>query len=271
MPSVIDRTAMILIEMKNNLWCPSPSPPASPSELPENTSCTCDCMLCERGTPFILSKCHTWAWIMRAVFFSLRERYPSKKFLSLKNDIYEYMINHWGALGLDKKPSANWHKQIQDMLSHSRNIFESGMNHYRQNGFWRLKDLEDPWTSKPDSPRTTSPPPTQQCEVESPRKRAWKTTEDTHSEGDASPNKRQRTPTSPLSLPSSPPQLSQQDDPLEKEVAVLREQLAQMSEGIVSLSHDVMAVNDYPPKTYKVFNHNRVWEDNFTTYASVLA
>ena len=30
--------------------------------------------------------------------------------------------------------SDNWHKQIQDMLSHSKNLFESGMDKYKQNG-----------------------------------------------------------------------------------------------------------------------------------------
>lgn len=121
--SVIDMTAMILLSLKND-----PTPPASPSlsssspssslsssptiSLRSASPCTpqsslkaelCDCMLCTRATPLILSKCHTWAWIMRVVFFSLRDRYPEKKFFSLKNDVYEYMMNHWGALGLDRK------------------------------------------------------------------------------------------------------------------------------------------------------------------------
>lgn len=181
--SVIDQTAMILVSMKND-----PTPPSSPvpthhalrasagSPLPVPSSLKnelCECMLCTRSAPIILSKCHTWAWIMRVVFYSLRDRYPEKKFFSLKNDVYEYMMNHWNILGLDRKrmsspsplfvtlplprpptspeltlstplfslfpfhlASANWHKQIQDMLSHSRNIFESGMTHFKQNGMF---------------------------------------------------------------------------------------------------------------------------------------
>eukprot|EP00026_Physarum_polycephalum_P010054 Phypoly_transcript_10202.p1 GENE.Phypoly_transcript_10202~~Phypoly_transcript_10202.p1 ORF type:complete len:420 (+),score=142.21 Phypoly_transcript_10202:138-1262(+) len=241
--SVIDQTAMILVSMKND-----PTPPSSPvpSALsprhhhphalragspctiiqPSNKNESCECMLCTRSAPIILSKCHTWAWIMRVVFYSLRERYPEKKFFSLKNDVYEYMMNHWNVLGLDRKPSANWHKQIQDMLSHSRNIFESGMTHFKQNGFWRLKDLEDPWTARPDTPRppSTTPPLTPSSQTlipSSPRKRVWKTThseeEDEEESVQATLKKLCTPPTSPrlslhvheaLSSPSSTSSLS---------------------------------------------------------------
>jgi hypothetical protein len=113
--SVIDQTAMILVSMKNDPTPPSSPVPrpfspshqahraASPSLTPHNKNELCECMLCTRNAPIILSKCHTWAWIMRVVFYSLRDRYPEKKFFSLKNDVYEYMMNHWNILGLDRK------------------------------------------------------------------------------------------------------------------------------------------------------------------------
>jgi hypothetical protein len=106
--SVIDLTAMILVSMKNDPTPPS-SPISSPSPIAVRSTCPplktelCDCMLCTRAAPLILSKCHTWAWIMRVVFYSLRDRYTEKKFFSLKNDVYEYMMNHWNILGLDRK------------------------------------------------------------------------------------------------------------------------------------------------------------------------
>lgn len=101
--SVIDRTAMILLNLKKEPITTTSSSSPLKDEDEDISPSICDCMLCERGTPIILSKCHTWAWIMRVVFFALKHRYPKKKFLSLKNDIYEYMLNHWSALGLDKK------------------------------------------------------------------------------------------------------------------------------------------------------------------------
>ncbi len=132
--SMLDLTAMILVNMKND-----PSPPPSPLPSPSmtlrsstsssnspsttssSTSCTpsqdvCDCMLCTRPTPIILTKCHTWAWIMRVVFYSLRDRFPEKKFFSLKNDVYEYMMNHWSALGLDRK------RMLLSLLPHLKHI-----------------------------------------------------------------------------------------------------------------------------------------------------
>lgn len=259
--SVIDLTAMILCNMRNS---PPSSPIPSPIPSPEPEQDSCDCMLCERGAPTILSKCHTWAWIMRVVFYSLKERYPEKKFFSLKNDVYEYMMNHWNTLGLDKKPSANWHKQIQDMLSHSRNIFESGMNHFRQNGFWRLKDLEDPWTSRPEAPRVTPPgsPKKRSSPKASPRNNNDSSDDDT-------------TPPSPskklciaVTIPSSAHvAVPVAGDPLDHEVAFLREQLAQVTESMAHLAQQDLAA-DYPQPAY---HHNRVWEEAYPPYASVRA
>lgn len=293
--SVIDLTAMILVSMKND-----PTPPSSPISSPTITMRSgspcqalktelCDCMLCTRTAPLILSKCHTWAWIMRVVFYSLRDRYPEKKFFSLKNDVYEYMMNHWGTLGLDRKPSANWHKQIQDMLSHSRNIFESGMTHFKQNGFWRLKDLEDPWTARPDTPRPPSTTSPQSLSLpSSPRKRGWKNTQSDEEQEEevvqTTLKKLCTPPTSPRlslntsqdSVPSSPEPsplpLLKASTELEKEVAILREQLHQ----IAQLSTETI-ITDYqsPPVTptstsipqqphYAVFSHNRVWEESYS-------
>lgn len=300
--SVIDLTAMILVSMKNDPTPPSSpisSSPSTPTSMRSGSPCLplkteqCDCMLCTRTAPPILSKCHTWAWIMRVVFYSLRDRYPEKKFFSLKNDVYEYMMNHWGTLGLDRKPSANWHKQIQDMLSHSRNIFESGMTHFKQNGFWRLKDLEDPWTARPDTPRppSTTPPQTPTMPL-SPRKRGWKNTQSDEEQEEevvqTTLKKLCTPPTSPrLSLtsstssysdstPSTPETLSsplKASEDLDKDVAILREQLqsfAQLtSESIPNPSQPIPLSNssnsnNNSQQQYAVFSHNRVWEEAYS-------
>eukprot|EP01132_Coremiostelium_polycephalum_P008009 gene8009-9854_t len=133
------------------------SPSSSPSVKSQNSShhnnnnsnnpvhCTLnECLLCQRGQPDILVKSPTWASIMRVVFFTLHNEMKEKQFFSLKSDVYEFMTTHWDVLCLNKKRSDNWHKQIQDMLSHSKNIFESGMDKYKQNGFWRLKQISSP-------------------------------------------------------------------------------------------------------------------------------
>eukprot|EP01133_Synstelium_polycarpum_P010850 gene10850-12639_t len=121
--------------------------PSSPRDHhPLQTTCTFkECMLCKRGTPFVNNQSPTWACIMRIVFYCLQNEMPQKPFLNLKTDVYGFMTAHWHLLCLDKKRSDNWHKQIQDMLSHSKNLFESGMDTYKQNGYWRMKQISDPW------------------------------------------------------------------------------------------------------------------------------
>ncbi|EGG21743.1 hypothetical protein DFA_01629 [Cavenderia fasciculata] len=147
----------------------------NPTSLSTTGQCTFDdpCLLCRRGTPILLTKTATWASIMKVVFFTLADSLPHKTYYSLKSDVYGFMDHHWDILSLNKKKSTNWHKQIQDMLSHSKIIFESGVELLGQNGFWRLKHLSDPWlegvisgygnqTSSPSSSTIQPPsPPTQ--------------------------------------------------------------------------------------------------------------
>lgn len=132
-------------------------------------------------------------------------------------------------------------------------------------GFWRLKDLEDPWVSRPETPRTPAP--------DSPRKRASKSSDD-EEELTMSPAKKQCTSPipalTPLSLDAT--SLSSNGDKLEKEVAILREQLAHMTESMANLSHEVRGEefqSAYQPQP--VYHHNRVWEENYAPFASVVA
>ncbi|KAF2069724.1 hypothetical protein CYY_008954 [Polysphondylium violaceum] len=117
-----------------------------PNSPPAPQICTLTkCPLCQRGQPPLLLKTPTWASIMRVVFYSLHQEYPEKEYFSLKTDVYDYMTSHWEKLCISRKRSDNWRKQVQDMLSHSKNVFESGLEKVKQNGFWRLKYNSDPW------------------------------------------------------------------------------------------------------------------------------
>ncbi|KYR01227.1 hypothetical protein DLAC_02345 [Tieghemostelium lacteum] len=108
------------------------------------------CALCERGQPPLLLKTPTWASIMRVVFYCLHLEYQDKEYFSLKTDVYEFMTCHWDKLYINKKRSDNWRKQVQDMLSHSKNVFESGLEKVKQNGYWKLKYTSDPWVIRND-------------------------------------------------------------------------------------------------------------------------
>ncbi|KYQ92832.1 hypothetical protein DLAC_11625 [Tieghemostelium lacteum] len=103
------------------------------------------CVLCSRGTPSALNNYPTWSAIMKVVLFTLHFSNPEKRYFSLKYDIYNFIKIHWDLLSLSKKKSTNWRKQIQDMLSHSKNIFSSGANIVGQSGYWGLNNICDPW------------------------------------------------------------------------------------------------------------------------------
>ncbi|KAK5581402.1 hypothetical protein RB653_001434 [Dictyostelium firmibasis] len=128
----------------------SPSPSSSSVEsssvpqFPQYCSLK-KCELCERGQPALLLKTPTWSSIMRVVFFTLHNEYPEKQYFSLKTEVYEFMTSHWERLCINRKRTDNWRKQIQDMLSHSKNVFESGLEKLKQNGFWKLRNIVDPW------------------------------------------------------------------------------------------------------------------------------
>lgn len=163
-------------------------------------------------------------------------------------------------------------------------------------GFWRLKDLEDPWTARPDTPRppSTTPPQTPTL-PSSPRKRGWKTTSDEEQEEEViqtiqkklcTPPTSPRPSITPESIPSSPvaSPLShlKSSDELEKEVAILREQLHHMTESIAQLSTDALIpdqpvtptnqvaeqTNDQQPNAQQSATpfsfHNRVWEESYS-------
>jgi len=144
-----DHSASILLQLKNSSD-DSPSPIGTDIPLEDGTCPLNTCLLCSRGVPCLLVRSPTWASIMRVVFYCLQHDNSTKYFFNLKTDVYGFMTTHWKKLCLDKKRSDNWHKQIQDMLSHSKNLFESGMERYKQNGFWRMKQTQDPWTIRKD-------------------------------------------------------------------------------------------------------------------------
>eukprot|EP01132_Coremiostelium_polycephalum_P003805 gene3805-4734_t len=155
----------------------SSSPASSPIQKPLSTSgdsisntnssgspANCkyhNCLVCQRGPPPIVLKSPTWSTIMRVVFYTLSKSFPDRPFFNLRTDVYAWMVEHWDILCAESKDkSHNWRKQVQDMLSHSKNLFESGTEHYKQNGFWRLKPSADidPWTiKKPQRDRSKIP------------------------------------------------------------------------------------------------------------------
>jgi len=140
-----DHSVRILLSMKHARY--SLSMTKGSNALMSSSSCKISCcLLCKRGVPFILQRSPTWSSIMRVVFFTLKNIRPDREYFNLRTDVYAFMLSHWDKLCISKTPTQNWKKQIQDMLSHSKSLFESGSGLFKQNGFWRLKPNTDPWT-----------------------------------------------------------------------------------------------------------------------------
>eukprot|EP00026_Physarum_polycephalum_P008120 Phypoly_transcript_08198.p1 GENE.Phypoly_transcript_08198~~Phypoly_transcript_08198.p1 ORF type:complete len:333 (+),score=39.84 Phypoly_transcript_08198:400-1398(+) len=113
----------------------------------KSSTCQLDnCLVCEKDTPFwLLTRNPTWSSIMRVVFYALMRMFPDKQYFSLRTDVYRFVVDHWQKICVSKKRSENWKKQLQDTLSHNKKLFASGYSQYKQNGYWGLRQVIDPW------------------------------------------------------------------------------------------------------------------------------
>ncbi|KAF2072947.1 hypothetical protein CYY_005740 [Polysphondylium violaceum] len=104
------------------------------------------CMICANTTPYCLSgKFPSWSAILWVCLYSLHKLHPEKDFVNLREDVYPSILKHWSKICGNRETTSNWKKQIQDSLSHSRKLFESGVDILGQNGYWRLKKDLNPW------------------------------------------------------------------------------------------------------------------------------
>jgi len=107
----------------------------------------CTCLLCSRGTPPCLYvKSPSWSTIVEVVLYVLHQTHTDNRFFFLKKNVYPFIDSHWNVLGLPKKNTINWKKQVVDALCHDPKAFLSGKEEYSKRGFWGLKNIhEDPW------------------------------------------------------------------------------------------------------------------------------
>eukprot|EP01112_Ceratiomyxa_fruticulosa_P019837 TRINITY_DN6589_c0_g1_i2.p1 TRINITY_DN6589_c0_g1~~TRINITY_DN6589_c0_g1_i2.p1 ORF type:complete len:346 (+),score=74.02 TRINITY_DN6589_c0_g1_i2:128-1165(+) len=120
--------------------------PSTPTKCP-----LVDCLLCKKGPPASLARSPSWISMLRMVLFCLSssEQNADNEYFSLKDDVYEFIVIHWRLLcGSKTYKGRSWHKQVQDTLSHTKDVFESGANKVGQKGFWKLKMNDDPWTTR---------------------------------------------------------------------------------------------------------------------------
>jgi len=118
--------------------------PVAPAKETGNKCC---CLLCGRGTPPCLYvKSPSWSTIVGVVLYVLHQGNTDNRFFFLKKSIYPFIDMHWEILGLSKKNTGNWKKQVVDALCHDPKVFLSGKEKHSKRGYWGLKNIhDDPW------------------------------------------------------------------------------------------------------------------------------
>jgi len=102
-----------------------------------------NCGLCSNCNRVCDMTKHGWKRRLICAFEALKNTKKYQVWFSLVRDIYPFFESHWSILwpGATKEFYSNWRKKIQDSLSHSKDIFESGNCMFGQKGYWRLLDV----------------------------------------------------------------------------------------------------------------------------------
>jgi hypothetical protein len=97
-------------------------------------------MVCARPPNFPKDPCGGWKSPLLAGLRAMGSLYPSKQWFHLK-ELYKFIEAHWEVLRpslLQTKEAKEWHKQLQDVLSHNKHLFLSARGLIGKNGYWRL-------------------------------------------------------------------------------------------------------------------------------------
>ncbi|EMD44524.1 Hypothetical protein EHI5A_029860 [Entamoeba histolytica KU27] len=131
----------------------------------------CHCLLCQKseiseGQDLKMKTTKLCVMILK----SLKLLKPENEFFSLKNDIKEFITNHWPILSkLKQFKTPNWRKALLDAFNHC-NLIESGKDVCHNRGYYKLKDH-----SKQQSDSLTSKDINLYVKKEERKKRTFKT------------------------------------------------------------------------------------------------
>jgi len=113
-----------------------------------------NCELCNNSDnnslKYELKKYGGWKKRLILAFKTMGKSCPNKVWLSLTNDIYPFFEAHQIIWPASRNGFyLNWKKKVQDSLSHSKDIFESGASFFGKKGYWRLvKGIPEPEKKK---------------------------------------------------------------------------------------------------------------------------
>ena len=99
----------------------------------------CNCLFCKDFLE-IVSKQKRLAWttLCRLAFLSIKKP-ETNEFIHVR-DLFNFFNEHWSAIShFDQLKKKTWKKSILDALNHS-DFFQSGINQFHTNGYWKLTD-----------------------------------------------------------------------------------------------------------------------------------
>ena len=120
----------------------------------------CFCPLCQRGMKGLAvdqpRNVVSWQFICKVIYYCLysisrREEAKNKKdkqyYFSIKQDVNEFIVNHWylfGRMSQFRTNPSKWKKAMLDALIHS-DEFKSGKEEINKPGMWRMLKYTNPW------------------------------------------------------------------------------------------------------------------------------
>ena len=103
----------------------------------------CQCLFCSEFAD-IVSKQNRLAWttLCRLAFLSLKRK-ENNEYCHVR-DLFNFFNDHWANIShFDQLKKKTWKKSILDALNHS-DYFQSGINQFHTNGYWKLMDTSVP-------------------------------------------------------------------------------------------------------------------------------
>ena len=106
----------------------------------------CHCLLCKMKMVVLQNKYIPWITLSRIFYLSLMSLHPEKQYFSVKTVIPNYIKSHWEILSklTQFNDGAKWRKSMLDSINPSR-FFQSGKDHFKISGYWKLKDTSIPF------------------------------------------------------------------------------------------------------------------------------
>lgn len=103
----------------------------------------CQCLFCSEFSD-IVSKQKRLAWttLCRLAFLSMKRK-DNGEYMHVR-DLFNFFNDHWNKIShFDQLKKKTWKKSILDALNHS-DYFQSGINQFHTNGYWKLMDSSVP-------------------------------------------------------------------------------------------------------------------------------